>query len=89
MMVAVGGAALVANIACLAMLAKHRDGGVHMRASWIFSTNDVIANIGVILSGIAVMSIGSRLPDLIVGSVVAFVVVRGGATIIREALKAS
>lgn len=27
--------ALVANVACMALIAKHRQGGAHMRASWI------------------------------------------------------
>ena len=44
-----GVAALAANVACLMLLAKHRKGEVHLRASWIFSKNDVIANVGVIL----------------------------------------
>ena len=34
----------------MALISRHRKGGLHMRASWIFSTNDVIANLGVILA---------------------------------------
>lgn len=60
LMMAVGTLALAANLVCLALLAKHRDGKVHMRASWIFSVNDVLANLGVILSGLIVFVIGSR-----------------------------
>lgn len=89
LMMTVGSVALVANIACLTLIAKHRDGEAHMRASWIFSKNDVIANIGVIGSGVLVMSIGSRLRDLIVGSIVALIVVRGGVRIVREAAASS
>jgi len=85
MMIAVGSAALLANITCLALIAKHRDGGVHMRASWIFSTNDVVANLGVMLSGILVMYLDSRLPDLFIGTAVAVIVLRGGLRILREA----
>jgi Co/Zn/Cd efflux system component len=51
LIIAVGTAALMANIYCLFLLSRHREAGVHMRASWIFSTNDVIANFGVIISG--------------------------------------
>ena len=43
--------ALVANVSCLALIHKHREGGVHMQASWIFSANDVLANTGVIIAG--------------------------------------
>ena len=88
LMMGVGTLALVANVSCLLLIAKHRKGGVHMRASWIFSTNDVIANLGVIISGALVMSLGSRLPDLLIGALIAVVVVRGGLQILREAKEA-
>lgn len=77
--------ALIANLTCLALLAKHREGEVHMRASWIFSTNDVLANLGVILAGALVYFTGSRTPDLIIGLIIAVVVARGGVIILREA----
>jgi len=85
LMIGVGFAALLANAACLTLIAKHRDSGVHMRASWIFSKNDVIANAGVILSGILVWALGSRYPDLVIGLVIAVVVLRGGIQILKEA----
>lgn len=47
---------------------KHRDGEVHVRASWIFSRSDVIANAGIIAAGLLVAVTGSRWPDLIVGN---------------------
>lgn len=85
LMMGVSTVALLANLACLALLAKHRDGEVHMRASWIFSTNDVLANLGVILAGALVYTIGSRIPDLIIGLIIAVLVARGGMQILREA----
>lgn len=85
MMMVVGGIALTANVVCLVLLAKHRDGGMHMRASWIFSTNDVIANTSVIVSGLLVAVLGSRIPDLVIGLGIAVVVIRGGLRILREA----
>lgn len=85
LMMVVGAAALAANITCLVLVARHRDAGVHMRASYIFSANDVIANVGVIVSGALVLLLGSRLPDLVVGAVIAVVVVRGGIEILRQA----
>jgi len=81
----VGGVALAANVTCLILVARHRDAGVHMRASYIFSANDVIANVGVIVSGALVLVLGSRLPDLVVGAVIAVIVVRGGVEILRQA----
>lgn len=88
LMMAIGAVAFVANVTCLVLISKHQESGVHMRASWIFSKNDVIANIGVIVSGALVMYLGSRGPDLIIGALIAGVVVRGGFEIIREANQA-
>ena len=84
-MIAVAMVALVANVTCLWLIRKHRDGEVHMRAAWIFSANDVIANTGVILAGGLVAVTGSRWPDLVIGAIVATVVLRGGIRILREA----
>lgn len=75
--------ALVANVACLALIARHREGGVHMKASWIFSTNDVIANVGVIVAGALVAWTNSRFPDLAIGALIALVVISGAVRILR------
>jgi len=83
-MLGVGVAALIANVTCLALLAKHRKGEVHMRASWIFSKNDVIANTGVILAGALVHFTGTRWPDLAIGLLIAIVVFRGGIAILKD-----
>lgn len=56
-----------------------------MRASWIFSRNDVVVNLGVIAGGIAVALLGSRLPDLAIGAAVSLFVLRGGLRIVRDA----
>jgi cation diffusion facilitator family transporter len=87
LMLVVGIIALIANISCLVLINKHKDGEVHMRASWIFSKNDVIANIGVILGGVLVWLFGSRWPDLIVGSLIALIILNGARCIIIEANK--
>ncbi len=85
LMMLVGLVALVANWLCLSLIAKHQDDGVHMRASYIFSKNDVIANLGVVLAGALVWLSGSRYPDLLIGFIIAWVVLRGGLRILREA----
>jgi cation diffusion facilitator family transporter len=84
-MIAMGMVALVANSICLWLIAKHKGGDVNFRASYIFSANDVIANIGVIVSGLLVLLLGSQVPDLVIGVVIAAVVVRGGFKILGEA----
>lgn len=75
--------ALCANVACVALLARHRDGGAHMRASWIFSTNDVLANLGVILAGLLVHWSGSNIPDLVIGMLIGLLVLNGARRILR------
>jgi len=82
MMMTVASVALVANISCLLLIAKHREGGAHMKASWIFSANDVVINLGVILAGLLVAWTGSNYPDLIIGGIVGAIVLIGAKRIL-------
>lgn len=84
-MMAIGAVALVANAICLKMISRHKDGDVNFRASYIFSANDVIANIGVIISGGLVLAFESQIPDVVIGTLIAVIVLRGGAKILGEA----
>lgn len=81
-MMAVAFVALIANTSCLLLISRHREGGAHMKASWIFSANDVLINIGVILAGALVAWTGSRYPDLIIGTLVGLVVLNGARRIL-------
>jgi hypothetical protein len=83
LMIGIGLVALVANLACVAVLSRHRGGGAHMRASWIFTTNDALANIGVIVAGALVAVTGSALPDLVIGAAIAGLVASGAWRILR------
>ena len=85
LMIAIGFLALIANVICLLLIAQHKNGEIHMRASWIFSKNDVIANLGIILAGGLIYLLNSRLPDLIIGCVIATIVIRGGLHIVNDA----
>ncbi len=82
-MIAISMLALAANVGCLALIAGHRDKGVHMRASYIFSANDVLANLGVILAGGLVLWSRSPLPDWIIGCLIGMVVLVGAIRILR------
>ncbi|MES1944540.1 cation efflux system permease [Salinisphaera sp. PC39] len=82
LMMAVGAVALVANVACLALIHRYRHGGAHMKASWIFSANDVLANLGVITAGVLVAWTGSNYPDLIIGTIIGLVVLYGARRIL-------
>ena len=74
-----------ANLVCLRLLSSHRDSGVHLKASWIFTTNDTVANVGIVISGLAVMYFRSPLPDLVVGLIVVGIGLKGGWEILRQA----
>ena len=89
LMVGIGALALLANLLCLVLVRRQRGGGVHMRASVIFSTNDTLANLGVIAAGLLVAWSGSRLPDLMIGTAISLLVLQGGRRILREARRAS
>ena len=82
LMMGMGLVALIANAACLVLIAKERNAGAHMRASYIFSSNDVIANAGVIAAGALVAATGSPYPDLVIGLLVALVVLNGARRIL-------
>lgn len=84
-MIGVSVIALIANMFCLSLLAKFRDGEVHMRASWIFSKNDVIANLAVIVSGVLIFLLDTRWPDLVIGALIVFIILRGGISIVADA----
>jgi len=85
LMVSIGAVALIANLTCLILVRRHRQGGLHMRASVIFSTNDTLANLGVILAGLLVAWSGSPIPDLVIGTGISLLVLRGGQRILRDA----
>lgn len=77
-MIAISILALTANIVCLYLLTRYKSKEAHIRATVIFSSNDVIINTGVIAAGILVHFLNSSYPDLIIGAIV-FVFVSIGA----------
>jgi Co/Zn/Cd efflux system component len=82
-MIGVSLVALAANTTCLVLVHRHRHRGAHMEASFIFSANDVLANLGVIAAGALVAWTGSPLPDLVIGAAIAGLVLRGAVRILR------
>ncbi len=82
-MIGVSLVALAANVTCLVLIHRHRHRGAHMEASYIFSTNDVLANLGVIAAGALVAWTGSPVPDLVIGAAIAGLVLRGAVRILK------
>ena len=75
--------ALTGNAICLYLLQKSRSREAHMQASMIFTSMDVIINVGVIAAGIMVYLTSSMLPDLTVGTIVFVIVGRGAYRILQ------
>ena len=84
-MIVVSLLALTGNVICLVLLQRARSDEAHMQASMIFTSNDVIINISVIIAAVLVYQFESRLPDLIIGSIVFIIVLRGAWRILQLA----
>lgn len=82
-MIAVSFFALIANTICLYILLKSKSKEAHMQASMIFTSNDVIINLGVITAGILVLWLKSNKPDLIIGAIVFILVIQGSIRILK------
>ena len=83
-MIIVSALALVANAYCLYLLQKSKSKDeAHMKASLIFTSNDIIINIGVIAAGLLVLWLNSGIPDLVIGTIVFGLVIRGALRILN------
>jgi len=78
--------ALMVNVACAAILLRHRDGDANVRAVWLFSRNDAIGNAAVIAAALAVATTGSAWPDLITAAAIAGLFIHSAFQIIGAAL---
>ena len=54
-----------------------------MQASMIFTSNDVIINLGVIIAGVFVYIFNSKIPDLVIGTIVFLLVIQGARRILK------
>ena len=77
--------ALTVNMICFGMLYRFRSGDINLKASWICSRNDMMANVGVLIAAIMVSQTGRAWPDLVVGTLIAMLVMTSAIRIISEA----
>lgn len=82
-MIVISFIAMMANTASLWLLQRTKSKEAHIQASVIFSANDVIVNIGVIVAGLLVGWLNSNTPDLIIGIIVFLIVIRGAIRILK------
>ena len=87
MMGAIGALALAANLACFALLYRHRTDNLNMSSTWLCSRNDLIANVGVLLAAGASYFLASQWPDIVVGVVIAGLFVASAANVLRDAYR--
>lgn len=81
-----GGIALAVNLAAAAVLVPHRRGDANMRAVWLFSRNDALGNIAVVIAAVLVAWTRRPWPDLMVAVVIAGLFLQSSWSIIRHAL---
>lgn len=86
MMGIVGAIALVVNVAAAVVLIPHRAGDANVRAVWLFSRNDAIGNIAVVIAAGLVAWTGTPWPDLVVAVIIAGLFLHSSWSIIRDAL---
>ena len=86
-MAALATPALIVNTIVLRLLSKHRHGEVHLRATWIFTRADVVANLAILVASLLVFITDSRYPDLVVGFGIGLYVIREALEILRDAAR--
>jgi cation diffusion facilitator family transporter len=79
---------LAVNVFVLRMLAPLKAGEVHLRATWLFTRADVVANIGVILAGLLVWWLATPYPDYVIGALIGLYVIKEAFEILGDARRA-
>lgn len=82
----IGVVALIVNVSAALILSRFRDGDANVRAIWLFSRNDALANIAVIGAAVLVAWTGKAWPDLAVAGVIALLFLHSANEIIRDSL---
>ena len=84
----IGLIALLANLICLLLLARHRRDNLNMSSVWLCSRNDIIANISVLVAAGLVFLTGSIIPDLAVGLLLTFVFAKSAGKVLSQSWRA-
>ncbi len=77
--------ALAINVIAAIVLLPHRTGDANVRAVWLFSRNDALGNLGVVIAAGLVLWTGSPWPDLVAATVIAALFLQSSWSIIRDA----
>lgn len=85
LMGAFGLIALVVNILAAMVLIPHRNGDANVRAVWLFSRNDALGNVAIVLAAGLVAWTGMAWPDLVVAAVIAGLFLQSSWIIVQDA----
>lgn len=77
--------ALVVNVASTLVLLPHRAGDANVRAVWMFSRNDAIGNVAVVVAAVLVGLLGTAWPDIVVAFAIAGLFLQSSWVIVRDA----
>lgn len=82
----IGVVALAVNVAAALILARFREGGdAQAKAIWLFSRNDALANIAVIVAAALVCLLNSAWPDIVVAGGIAALFLQSSWEIVHDA----
>ena len=76
---------LAVNVMAAVALLPHRQGDANVRAVWLFSRNDAIGNVAVLIAALLVAWTQTPWPDLVVAVVIAALFLQSSFTIIMDA----
>jgi Co/Zn/Cd efflux system component/copper chaperone CopZ len=77
--------ALAVNVSAAIVLIPHRRGDANVRAVWLFSRNDAIGNVAVVIAAGFVAWTGKPWPDLVVAAAIAGLFLQSSWSIIQDA----
>ena len=77
--------ALGVNVAAALTLIPHRTGDANARAIWLFSRNDALGNVAVVIAAGLVAWTGSAWPDIVVALLIGSLFMQSAGAIIRDA----
>ena len=77
--------ALIANLICLILLTRFRSDDLNMRSVWLCSRNDVLGNLGILLTTGLIAWTHWMFMDLIFGALLAVLFARTGAEVVASA----
>jgi len=80
--------ALIVNLACAAILVRHRHtGGSLAKAAWLSARNDALANVAILVTAAVTLQWASGWPDIVVGIGIGAVNADAGLKVWRAASK--